>query len=176
MFIQRLEEFKITGEVQQQISMLLEKSFSGYPKGRSYYKQLPAFRYLAWEGKQLVGHLAVDHRMMSMDSLPVKVFGVVDLCIADSHQRNKLATRLLEELEKLGRQFDIDFVILLARHHPFYESNGYQSVDNDCKWLLIQENKSLGVIHRKLNEALMVKALGNKTWQGGLVDFMGHIF
>jgi predicted N-acetyltransferase YhbS len=176
MFIQRIEEYKIPGAVHRQIGALLEASFSGYPKGRTYYKQLPAFRYLVWESEQLVGHMAVDHRLMSVGGLPVKVFGVIDLCVAGSHQRNKLATRLLQELEQLGSQCHIDFIILMAQHHPLYESNGFQSVNNNCKWLLIQDNQSLGVIHRKMKQALMVKPLKEKDWPEGLVDFMGHIF
>jgi GNAT superfamily N-acetyltransferase len=176
MFIQRIEEYKIPGAVHCQIGALLEASFSGYPKGRTYYKQLPDFRYLVWESEQLIGHMAVDHRLMSVDGVPFKIFGVVDLCIADSYQRNKLATRLLEALEELGSQCNIDFIMLMAQHHPFYDSNGFQSVDNQCKWLLIQEHKSLGVIHRKMKQALMVKPLQDKAWPEGLVDFMGHVF
>lgn len=176
MFIQHIEEYKIPEEVHQKISKLLAAAFSGYPSGRTYYKQLPNFRYLIWDGEMLVGHMAVDHRLMSVDAQPLKVFGVVDLCIADTHQRNKLATRMLEELEQLGKECHIDFIILLAQFHPFYDSNGFKSANNNCKWLLIQNNKSLGVINRKIDQALMVKSLSGKSWPDGLVDFMGHIF
>lgn len=176
MFIQRLEEYKIPEKVDREISALLKEAFSGYPQGQSYYKQLPDFRYLIWEKNRLIGHMAVEHRLMSIDSRPIKVFGVVDLCIAGSHQRKKLATRLLEELEDLGLKCRIDFIILLARDHPFYLTNGFQAVDNRCKWVLIQDHTCLGVLHREIKQTLMVKPLSDKVWENGLVDFLGHIF
>lgn len=176
MFIQRLEEYKIPESVHQQISKLLEEAFSGYPQGKSYFKQLPAFRYLIWAEDMLIGHMAVDHRLISIEGEPVKIFGVVDLCIADSYQRKKLATRLLEELEQSGIKYGIDFIILLTPDHTLYISNGFVLVDNSCKWLLIQDNSCLGVLHRKIDQALMVKALSTKVWKNGVVDFLGHIF
>jgi len=176
MFIQRIEEFKIPAEVHQKIGALLSEAFWGYPKGQTYYKQLPDFRYLLWNGDQLIGHMAVEHRLMNNDDDLIQVFGVVDLCIADTFQHNKLATQLLRELEQMGRQYGIDFIILLAREHQLYLTNGFQLVKNDCRWLLIQGNKCLGIVHRKIEKTLMVKPLAGKKWKNGPVDFLGHVF
>ncbi len=176
MFIQRLEEYKIPIAVHSQISLLLTEAFSGYPKGQTYYKQLPDFRYLIWEEERLIGHMGVEHRLMNNDGQTIKVFGVADLCIAQSHQHKKLATGLLTELERLGRKYGIDFIILMAKEHQLYLSNGFDLVKNECRWLLIQNNNCLGIIHRRIDQALMVKPLANIPWKNGVVDFLGPVF
>ncbi len=176
MFIQRIEDFQIPKEIDIQIGELLEEAFPGYPKGQSYYKQVPDFRYLVWNEEELIGHMAIEHRLMSNGGNPIKVFGVTDLCVKDSFQHKKLATRLLQELEDLGRKFELDFIILLARDHELYLTNGFQLVKNDCRWLLIHDNASLGIIHRKIEQTLMMKPLSSKKWKNGLLDFLGPAF
>ncbi len=57
MIIKRIEEFKILTDVYYRIALLLEASFTGYPKGKSFYKQAPHFRYLVWKAGELVGHI-----------------------------------------------------------------------------------------------------------------------
>jgi len=72
MDIQRIEEFKITSSQKEAIQLLLSECFSGYPKDRTYYKQLPTFRYLAFQKDQLIGHLAVDHRMIAINQQQIR--------------------------------------------------------------------------------------------------------
>ena len=102
MNIKRVEEFLIRESDRAKIHALLSECFSDYPKGRTYYKQLPTFRLLAWEGDDLVGHLAVEHRMMNNAGNLIRVFGIVDLCVAKDFQHQKIGTQLLDQLEKTG--------------------------------------------------------------------------
>lgn len=176
MVIQRIEEFKIDSSTKKQIADLLNISFSGYPNGRTFYKQLPSFRYLIWNNDKLVAHMAVDHRMMNNNSNAIAVFGVSDLCVLPAYQHQKIASQLINQLEELGKKNSIDFIVLMANDHQLYLSNGFEAFENECQWLIIDNNKSLGVIHRRIKEALMVKPLGNHNWQEGFVDFLGHIF
>jgi len=176
MDIQRIEEFKITSSQKEAIQLLLSECFSGYPKDRTYYKQLPTFRYLAFQKDQLIGHLAVDHRMIAINQQPFSIFGVVDFCIATKFQGKKLATTLLDQLEKLGRKHQLDFVLLTATDHQLYLKNGYQLHSNTCRWLFINDHQTLGVKNQHLPNTILVKALGKKQWLGETVDFLGEIF
>lgn len=176
MIVQRIEEFQIDEATHRTIWRLLQEAFPGYPEERSFFKQLPDFRYLLWEGDELAAHMAVEHRLINNADQLLYIFGVVDLCVAASFQQQKLASRLLEELTQLGKQHRIDFIVLQANEAKLYENNGFQLQENLCQWLLITQNKTLGVARRRIEQSLMVKPLGHKVWKPGLVDFLGHVF
>ncbi|MEL7121426.1 MAG: GNAT family N-acetyltransferase [Bacteroidota bacterium] len=174
--VERIEEFFIDQTLHTEISQLLLESFSTYPEGLSYYKQIPDFRYLGWFNKQLIAHLAVDHRLMSLNGDPIKVFGVADLCVTNDYQQRGIASHLLERLTKLGRECQLDFIVLMAKEHQLYLDNDFKLVENDCQWMMMNEYRSLGIVHRRINFSMMVKKLGDKSWEKGFVDFLGHIF
>lgn len=176
MRLERIEEFLISGATQEAIADLLQQAFPGYPSDRTFFKQLPDFRYLFWDEEKLAAHMAVEHRMINNDGQLHRIFGVADLCVATASQRQKLATRLLQELESLGKNHAIDFIILQAQDAQLYETNGFQMQNNLCQWLLITQNNMLGIAKRRLEQSLMVKPLGEKIWRSGLVDFLGHVF
>lgn len=176
MQIQRLEEFLISSTIHQQIAQLLVDCFSEYPHQRSYLKQQPSFRYLVWEANQLIAHLGVEHRKIRVADSVCSIFGVADLCVHQAHQSQKIASTLLSQLEQLGQDNGIDFIVLTSGEHQFYQKNGFNLVQNTCRWLMINEHQTLGVAHRRIEESLMVKTLGDKPWKSGLVDFLGHIF
>ena len=174
--IQRIEEFQISESVHQQINLLMDKTFGDYYEDKSYYKQLPTFRYLVWKKDQLIGHMAVEYRNINIDDMLSKIFGVVDLCVDHNFQSQNIGSTLLQNLETLGIQYQVDFIVLIAQNHEVYEKNGFGLVDNTCRWLMINGNQSLGIGHRRITECLMVKPIGDKVWKSGLVDFLGHIF
>lgn len=176
MTIQRIEEFAIRPEQQQAIARLLYRCFSGYPSGRTYYKLLPDFRYLIWEGPELVAHMAVDHRLINNDGQILRIFGVVDLCVSVTHQQQQLGSRLLEELESLGKKHGVDFIVLLAGTPAFYEAQGFRAQHNLCQWVMIHAHQTMGVKSRRIRDILMVKPLGEKEWLPGPVDFLGPFF
>lgn len=176
MNISRIEEFKIPPAQHEQIHDLLQICFEGYPKGRTYFKQLPSFRYLAKQDNHLVAHLAVEHRMMAINQTPVRVFGVVDICVHPDFRQQKIASTLLHKLETLGRNHHIDFIVLTATDHDFYQKSGYTLHTNTCRWLLINNHQTLGVHNRQLNDCILVKALGQRKWLAGEVDFLGEVF
>ena len=61
------------------------------------------FSIPGWEGKQLIGHMAVEHRLINASGRKVHIFGVVDLCVSKAFQHKKIASTLLNNLEKLGK-------------------------------------------------------------------------
>lgn len=175
MRIDRTEEFLLTAETRQVISALLNLCFPGYPAHQTYYKYPPTFRYLLWEGKELIGHMGVVSRPVGHEGDFFPVFGIMDLCISPTHQHQKLATHLLSELEELGKKSGIDFILLIAKDQDLYLNNDFQVANNFCKWLLLTDNRALGLVHRQLAD-LMVKPLQGKAWPNGSIDLMGPLF
>ncbi len=174
--IQAVEEYRLRPTQQMQVGQLLRQSFADYPKDRIYYKQIPTFRLLAFEKRTLVGHLAVEFRLINIGGAITRIFGVTDVCVAESFQSQKLATTLLDELSTLGQSQDIDFIILFADQHDLYLNNGFELVNNVCRWLIINNHQSLGLSHRRLENCLLVKSLNGAVWGDGVIDFLGHVF
>ncbi|NRB51654.1 MAG: GNAT family N-acetyltransferase [Saprospiraceae bacterium] len=175
MRIDRTEEFLLTAETRQAISALLHRCFPGYPAHQTYYKYPPTFRYLIWEEQELIGHMGVVSRPISHDGDFFSIFGVMDLCISPTHQHQKLATYLLSELENLGKKSGIDFILLVAKDRQLYLNNNFVVVDNSCKWLLLTQNKVLGLVQRQL-PGLMIKPLQHHNWPSGTIDLIGPLF
>lgn len=152
------------------------ESFSDYPLDRSYYKLLPQFRYLVWAGDNLIAQMGIEHRVISNTGIPLRIFGVIDLCVAPSYRSQKIATTLLQQVEELGRTSKIDFLVLFADDSRLYAENGYQRVANICRWLKVDENQTLGVGEKSLSDCMMVKQIGKPIWQDGVVDLLGYLF
>lgn len=176
MIIKRIEEFKITKSQHLQIGALLKQCFSAYPNEQSFYKQFPNFRFLVFEKKQLIAHLAIIHRRVKVGADNHSIFGVSDLCVHPDFQHQKIASVLLEELENLGKKHRVDFILLIAQEQDFYKKNQFKTFNNDCRWLIINEQQSLGIAQRNLDNSLMVKTLGDKKWKNETVDFLGCLF
>lgn len=176
MTIKRIEEFKITNLQHQNIGLLLKTCFSAYPDNRSFYKQYPSFRFLVFENKSIIAHLAIVHRLVKVEEENFTIFGVSDLCVHPDFQHQKIASILLEKLETLSKKNNIDFILLIAQDQKFYKKNGFKSFNNNCRWLIINETQSLGIAQRNLDHALMIKPLTDKKWNKGTVDFLGNLF
>ena len=174
--IERLEEYQVTGEKANRIANLLAASFPDYPAGRVYFRQVPTFRFIAWKQSQAIGHLGVDFRIMNNGGQRIRTFGVVDLCVDESFRYRGVAAHMLDLLEAEGKAWEVDFLVLWTNDFTFYEKRGFMRVDNACRWLLIQQDHSYGLVHRKVAEGLMIMRLGAKIWRDGTLDFLGHIF
>ena len=75
MIIEKRIEYDIAPSMHGQITDLKNACFPGYEKPRSYYKQLPHFRFLAFDSDQLIGHLGIDHRVISVGDDIFTIFG-----------------------------------------------------------------------------------------------------
>lgn len=172
---ERLIEFEIKAETLGKITHLLKASFEDYPE-RAYYKQLPHFRYLAWKENQLIGHLGVDYRMMLLGEQPIRVFGLIDLCVAKSEEGKGIASLLLKEVEMLAKEANGDFILLFADDHRLYQKNGYQLAPNLCFWLKMNEHQNYGIGEASFSKSLMYKAVGSKTWENEPLDLLGYLY
>ena len=174
--ILEVEEYRISPETRLLIAGLLGRTFPGYPNGQTYYMQLPAFRILAMQENKLIGQMAVEHRMINVGGTLFRIFGVADFCVDPAFRRQKTGTHLLEHLERLGAMASVDFVVLVAINHVFYELNGFFPVDNPCRWVAIRNHQTSGLVQDHLSGDLLVKPISGKKWEEGLVDFLGTIF
>ncbi|PSB52095.1 GNAT family N-acetyltransferase [Chamaesiphon polymorphus] len=176
MLIEIIPEYEISDDTHKLINQLLVESFPDYPLDRSYYKLLPQFRYLVWADNNLVAQVGIEHRVITNNGHPVRIFGVIDLCVALSYRSQKIATKLLQQIAELGNMGKIDFLVLFADDSRLYVENGYHKVTNICRWMKVDEHQIIGIGEESMADCMMVKKLGEKKWQDGIVDLLGYLF
>lgn len=176
MQIKHLYEHNLVEELRREIAELLSDSFDGYPNGRVFFHQIPALRILASKNNTLIGHLAVDHRVIHSGGVNFSIFGIVDLCVGKEYREAGLATDMLKYLYDLAEKSGIDFLMLVSGANEFYLKRGFSIANNVCCWMMVQNNRSIGLVRRKLEEGLMYKAVGDKVWPETEIDLLGHIF
>jgi GNAT superfamily N-acetyltransferase len=146
-----------------------------HTRHRHYFKQLPARRLLALEGKRLLGQLALEHRAIGTATGPATILGIIDLCVAPEARGSGIAGRMLDRVEQLGRGRGIEFLMLFATDRRLYERHGYRHAGNPLHWLRIHEHASLGMGEGQVEE-LMVRPLTARPWPDGPVDLLGYLF
>ncbi len=172
-----IDEFRITPEQKRQILMLLQVCFMepGAIASRIYYKQVPPRRLLVWKDQALVGHMGVEYRVLGTNDGPVSIFGVIDLCVSPEYRNQGIASQMLTWLDKLGRETEVDFIILFALKPDLYRRNGFYAPMNPLRWVKIHEHQIIGIGEEVLSE-LMVKGLKASPWPGGIIDLLGYQF
>jgi GNAT superfamily N-acetyltransferase len=176
MEITKINEYDIDVELEKRIQNLLLECFPDiYPEARIYYKQLPHFRYLAFDKDILIGHVGLDYRVMNLNGMIIRVLGIVDICIKEEYRGNGLASKLLQTIEDFSVTHKLDFLLLFTDIEPFYLKNDFISVNNTCKWTKIDEHKTLGIGEEIIKE-LMIKQTGNRVWKDGYLDMLGYMY
>ena len=149
MNIEFVPEIQIDEGMSRAAVELLTQCFPGAGHdGRDYFKQLPHYRLLAYEGDRLVGHLGVDLRVMNLNGQAVTVFGAIDVCVAPDRQSLGIGigTALLQRFETIARDSNrVDFLFLLSKNPAIYESVGYKKTTLRTKWLKIDQHENLAV-------------------------------
>jgi predicted N-acetyltransferase YhbS len=177
MQIEKKEEYAINFETQQKIHQLLIHSFGQFPKDRIFLKQVPNFRLLVWEADELIAQCGIVFRTMSLNQSPFRIFGIMDLCVDANYQNQKIGSKLLKQIEQIATESNIDFVLLFGGTHQFYLQNGFKLVHNNCRWVLIKEYSTMGIMTRPIPDTLLVKSISGKKWNDkALLDIMGFIF
>jgi len=176
MKIKRFTEFEISSNLHNQIKKLRNSCFPDCQKSRSYYKQLPHFRFLVFEGEKLIGHMGVDHRVILIGETPKYIFGIIDLCIDINFQNKNIASTLLEEVTVLGLKSNIDFLLLFTKNDRVYKKNNFKTISTYCSWLRINDHKNYGVGFEEIKNEIMIKELGGNKWENKPIDFLGYLF
>lgn len=177
--IEKVYEYDISHELQSEIQDLLIASFPDvYPEHRIYFKQLPHLRFLVYNQEdRLVGHVGLDYRVMNLNKKPIRVLGVIDLCVSQSARSQGIGSSLLAELDQFCAGRNIDFILLFADNMTLYLKNGYKPVKNKCKWLKIDDGfqTSIGLGHEAMDE-LMIKKVGKIDWKEADLDLLGYLY
>ena len=176
MQIEEKIEYDIAPQLHNEITRLRNDCFPESSKERSYFKQLPHFRFLAYEDGILVGQMGIDHRVISVGKSVFSIFGVIDLCISSGYRRRGIASELLEQLSALAKEKGIDFLFLVADDPRLYEKNGFQLISTSLSWLRIDDHKNYGVGIERFENELMIKQTGEKIWPDEPVDLLGYLF
>ena len=176
MRIEERIEYDIEPQLHAAITKLREESFPEDHKPRSYYQQLPHFRFLAYEDETLVGHMGVDHRVVSVGESVFSTFGVIDLCVREKYQGRGVGSALLGRILQLAKDKGIDFVILVSDIDRFYEKHGFIVITPEFRWLRIYDHKTVGIGNMRLDVPMMVKQIGKNPWPDKPVDLLGYLF
>ena len=157
------------------IAGLLDACFGGAHEGRTFFKQVPHQRVLAWSSSGLVGHVGMEFRAVRVGEATVPVLGIVDLCVAPAARRQGIGVALLHEAEK--RAGGQSFALAMADDPRLYRRAGYSLIRaEDVTFLAIDELRCHGVVRRDLSEVFMVKRLAGDAWPDGPIDLLGHLF
>ena len=175
MKITRAIEFDIPKDVHRQITKLKNLSFPETKRNRSYFKQLPHFRYLVFD-EVLVGHMGVDHRVIRVGDRVFSIFGIIALCVKPSYQGRGIASELLQTVTELAKEKSIDFLFLVASDKRIYLKNGFKAVSANCSWLGIEDHCNCGVLTKTIEEDFMIKQTGDKLWSDKPIDLLGYMF
>ncbi|MDX8342263.1 GNAT family N-acetyltransferase [Rossellomorea sp. YZS02] len=175
--IRKISEFDINGDIQDRLQRLLCECFGGeYPVDRIYFKQKPHLRFLAYIEDRLIGHIACDYRVMNLNGERINVLSLIDVCVSSNMRSRGIGSQLLKKIDEFCHDRNIDYIVLFADDPDLYERNGFQRVQNRCKWLKIKDKDqtTYGIGHEFINE-LMVKAVGGKGWKEGELDLLGYL-
>lgn len=178
--IKKIFDYDIKASRHHELCTLLADCFSpDYPKNRSFFKQIPHFRFIALdEVNNIIGQVGLDYRIMNLNgTTPVKVLGIIDLCVKQEYRSNHIGSALLKEIEQFAIERNIDFLLLFADNKRLYEKHGFWSPRNTCKWLKVDDEQltSFAIGTEQIDE-LMIKKVGNMDWQGGELDLMGYLY
>lgn len=179
MRIEKIAEYDIDKQLEEKLQRLLVESFGEmYPLDRIYYKQLPHFRFVVTDKvNQVIGQVGLDYRVMNLNEKPIKVLGIIDLCVSEANRFQGIGSLLLTEINEFCEGKSIDFILLFADNPNLYLKNGFIAVENKCKWLQIDdENQTTYGIGNKRNDELMIKKLGNRDWEQGDIDLLGYLY
>ncbi len=178
MEFQLIEAYKVDRVTQQQVAELLEACFpDGGHNGRTYFKQMPHYRLLLRQGDVLIGHIALDYRVMALGGKPLKVMGLIDVAVLPAHQGKGLGTQMLKQVDDLMEPYldNIDFMYLVSEKHKFYENCGYQLIKQQVKWLAIDQHVNYGIKDEYIDDCIMIKPNGDKIWDETVtLDLLGY--
>lgn len=134
---------------------------------------------MAKDNNQIVGQVGIDQRAIFSKKFGlIHIFGIVDLCVSSHLRGHGIGTLLLKNVEKLARQSDcIDCLMLFADDQRLYKKFGFYNPDMKCKFLAMDDLKSLYLLEKDMNSSLMIKNIKTEIFiKDDLIDMLGHVF
>ena len=173
MRIELFMEHQLGETLKNGIADLLLSSFDGYPKARTFYHQLPTFRYLGFKKKKCIFHVAIDHRVIRVGEQELEVWALIDFCVEPSNQNKGIGKEAMAYLKQEALQANIDFLVLTSDDSQFYERLNFERKDIRARWVMIHQRRLFGIQERTIKNTLYVLPIHENKWPEGTVDFMG---
>jgi GNAT superfamily N-acetyltransferase len=173
---QYLEDFRLNANCREELRELLNGCFPGCFESREFFKQVPKSRILVRLNGVLIAQVAIEDRVIHLGDASCRIFGIIDLAVRQEFRNKGIATKLMEHVEELARAHQIHFLIAFADEHALYNRLGFKPVENICRWLAVDELKSIDVFEKAHPDCFLVKQISGMEWRDGVVDLLGYLF
>jgi predicted N-acetyltransferase YhbS len=175
--IESVREDELASPANDQLRTLLDASFPETFHGRSYFKQLPHLRLLAWDGDAVVGQVGLDHRIINVGGRVLRIFGLIDLCVDTPHRGGGIASSLLGHALERATRSRLDFLVAMADRHDIYAAHGFQRVRPAMtRWMAIEDRQTVAVIEQDLSDCFLARPVAGTPWPAGPIDLLGYLF
>ncbi len=173
--IQRIEELRIKGALEQQIAALIKVCFRADFNGRSFCQNRHHCRFVEWRGETLAGHLAIAYRAIRLGEDLVDIVGIGEVAVAPEFRRQGIGRQLVEAALEEGRTAKADYAILFGEE-SIYAKAGFVNAPNE--FTIVEMNgANTQDIRRRTDPNLMVMPLGDRPWNPDApVDLAGFPF
>ncbi len=176
---QYVEELELDRHNNTSIARLIADTYRSDFSGRSYYQNRHHRRYLAWETQsgegQLVGHLAVSFRAITMGEALVDIIGIGEVAVAAAFRRRGIARTLLNNALDDARQSTARFAALFGEN-PLYQQAGFVPAHNPLTLVEMTGAQTREIVTGP-NRYFMVLALAGDSWDHTTpVDLAGFAF
>lgn len=122
------------------------------------------FRALLHHSELLKAQAKFNCRTLMLNQRSIRVFGLHELCLENNDADVSMA-QLMEGIELLGKEQAVDFVLYFSERAGWLSNHGFEPTSNDLRQLLP------ATTHSQLRpQKLLVKPLGFKHWEAGLLD------
>jgi len=171
MKFQYLKDSDVTPALDQKLRALLSQCFV---KGQDaeifscqrYHQEMPQHRYLMWQGEELVAHVAVHDKLVTVSGVTYAISGIAEVCVHPKYRKRGLVKSLMERVNAERLKAGDAFALLFG-DEQVYASSGYRCIDN--LYVLSPQQEWVAVGHAM---ALVL----NKAWPTGEVRLVGIPF
>lgn len=177
LIIEVLPETQLTSATDNAISVLLDTCFPDTFEGRSYFKQIPHGRILAWKDGALAGHMGYDLRIMRFGEQLKRVFGIIDLCVEATQRQQGIGAALLQTAISHAEEARADAMLLVTQQPSYYTRFGFVTVSTAAvTWLGIEDRRSVGLLTESLAGEIMVRVEKNTPLPIEQIDMLGYLY
>jgi len=175
MQIDRIDEWRLTPDLDREIATLLDAAFGTGFDGRSFYKQRHHLRLTARDGGRLIGHMALGLRAIRLDGDLTDIVGLAEVATHPDTRGRGVASELLKEAIGAAEETMAPFLLLFGTA-GLYAAHGFRPVDSVMRFTNLDDAQTRGVGEAPATD-LMVRELGSRRWpEGAKVDLVGWVF
>ncbi len=130
--VQIFDEQSLTPQVEAAIRQTLVKCFQKdaefFSHSRAWHGSAPTFSAVVVEGDEVIAHLGVVERRVTVGGTLVDVAGLQNVCVLPEHRGRGFCREMLAAAmaEAKGRGVDFGLLFCVAATVPVYERSGWQ--------------------------------------------------